>query len=131
LSSRADFLVSYASSDRSWAEWIAWQLEDEGYQVVVQAWDFSPGRDWAHEMHMSTSLGGTRTAHEWCCWPPPGDRVGSQPRRQGFPASNSQRPARLRRLGSPGRCLRFETSRSTPIHSSLAAISCWQSCRRG
>jgi hypothetical protein len=32
-----------------WAEWIAWQLEDEGYQVVVQAWDFSPGRDWEHE----------------------------------------------------------------------------------
>jgi tetratricopeptide (TPR) repeat protein len=55
LSSRADFFVSYASSDRAWAEWIAWQLEDEGYQVVVQAWDFSPGRDWAHEMQQATA----------------------------------------------------------------------------
>jgi hypothetical protein len=38
-----------------WAEWIAWQLEDEGYQVVVQAWDFSPGRDWGHEMQHATA----------------------------------------------------------------------------
>jgi hypothetical protein len=37
----ADFFVSYTSSDRTWAEWIAWQLEAEGYQVVVQAWDFT------------------------------------------------------------------------------------------
>ena len=26
----ADFFVSYTSADRSWAEWIAWQLEAEG-----------------------------------------------------------------------------------------------------
>jgi TIR domain len=45
----ADFFVSYTSVDRAWAEWIAWQLEVEGYQVVVQAWDFGPGRDWGHE----------------------------------------------------------------------------------
>ena len=36
----ADFFVSYTSADRAWAEWIAWQLEAEGYTVVVQAWDF-------------------------------------------------------------------------------------------
>jgi TIR domain len=29
----ADFFVSYTSADRAWAEWIAWQLEAEGYQV--------------------------------------------------------------------------------------------------
>ena len=40
----ADFFVSYTSADRAWAEWIAWQLEAEGYTVVVQAWDFTPGR---------------------------------------------------------------------------------------
>jgi anti-sigma regulatory factor (Ser/Thr protein kinase) len=45
-----DFFVSYASVDRPWAEWIAWQLEADGYQVVVQAWDFAAGSDWAHEM---------------------------------------------------------------------------------
>ncbi len=48
MSQAADFFVSYTSPDRAWAEWIAWQLEAEGYQVVVQAWDFTPGRDWAH-----------------------------------------------------------------------------------
>ena len=51
----ADFFVSYTSTDRAWAEWVAWQLEDEGYQVVVQAWDFTPGLDWAHEMQHATS----------------------------------------------------------------------------
>jgi tetratricopeptide (TPR) repeat protein len=51
----ADFFVSYTSADRTWAEWIAWQLEAEGYQVVVQAWDFIPGRDWAHEMQQATT----------------------------------------------------------------------------
>jgi tetratricopeptide (TPR) repeat protein len=51
----ADFFVSYTSADRAWAEWIAWQLEAEGYQVVVQAWDFTPGRDWVHEMQQATA----------------------------------------------------------------------------
>src|SRR5215213_8883571 len=51
----ADFFVSYTSADRAWAEWIAWQLEADGYHVVVQAWDFGPGSDWSHEMHHATS----------------------------------------------------------------------------
>jgi TIR domain len=36
----ADFSVSYNQADRDWAEWIAWQLEDNGYTIVIQAWDF-------------------------------------------------------------------------------------------
>ena len=51
----ADFFVSYTSADRMWAEWIAWQLEAEGYRVVVQAWDFTAGRDWVHEMQQATA----------------------------------------------------------------------------
>jgi HAD superfamily phosphoserine phosphatase-like hydrolase len=35
-----DFFVSYNGADRAWAEWISWQLEEAGYTVVVQAWDF-------------------------------------------------------------------------------------------
>jgi TIR domain len=27
------FFVSYTSADRTWAEWVAWQLEQAGYQV--------------------------------------------------------------------------------------------------
>jgi TIR domain/Tetratricopeptide repeat len=55
MAQAADFFVSYTSPDRAWAEWIACQLEAEGYTVVVQAWDFTAGRDWAHEMQHATS----------------------------------------------------------------------------
>jgi hypothetical protein len=37
MAEAADFFVSYTSADRAWAEWIAWHLEAEGYQVVIQA----------------------------------------------------------------------------------------------
>src|ERR1700712_4871324 len=57
-----DFFVSYTSVDQRWAEWIAWQLDAEGYQVVVQAWNFGAGRDWAHEMQRFTSPAGRLVA---------------------------------------------------------------------
>ncbi|WP_241841847.1 TIR domain-containing protein, partial [Pseudofrankia sp. BMG5.36] len=41
-----DFFVSYTAADAEWAEWVAWQLEDAGYRVLIQAWDFVPGSDW-------------------------------------------------------------------------------------
>jgi TIR domain/NB-ARC domain len=53
MAQAADFFVSYTSADRAWAEWIAWQLEAEGYQVVLQAWDFRPGRDFVQQMHQT------------------------------------------------------------------------------
>lgn len=43
---RWDFFISYAQADRSWAEWIAWQLEEDGHSVLVQAWDFVPKGKW-------------------------------------------------------------------------------------
>jgi len=43
---RWDFFVSYAQADRGWAEWIAWTLEDAGFRVLIQAWDFVPGSNW-------------------------------------------------------------------------------------
>jgi len=46
-----DFFVSYTQADRAWAVWIAWVLEDEGCRVLVQAWDFVPGTNWAERMH--------------------------------------------------------------------------------
>jgi hypothetical protein len=51
----ADFFISYTSADRAWAEWIAWELEADGYQVVIQAWDFTPGHNWAQAMQQATS----------------------------------------------------------------------------
>ena len=48
---RRDFFISYTSSDRQWAEWIAMQLEqDEQYTVFIQAWDFRPGSNFVAEM---------------------------------------------------------------------------------
>ncbi|WP_261571171.1 FxSxx-COOH system tetratricopeptide repeat protein [Frankia gtarii] len=46
-----DFFVSYTAADRGWAEWIAWTLEEAGYRVLVQAWDFLPGSNWVDGMH--------------------------------------------------------------------------------
>src|SRR5664280_2535507 len=52
--SPADFFISYTQSDRVWAEWIGWELEQAGYTTIVQAWDFRPGTDWVHNMHSAT-----------------------------------------------------------------------------
>lgn len=30
--------------------WIAWQLEEGGYHVVIQDWDFRPGQNFALQM---------------------------------------------------------------------------------
>jgi tetratricopeptide (TPR) repeat protein len=47
------FFVSYTQADTRWAEWIAWQLEDAGHEVILQAWDFPPGSNFVHEMHVA------------------------------------------------------------------------------
>ncbi len=46
-----DFFVSYTQGDRPWAEWISWVLEEAGYRILVQAWDFTPGSNWIVGMH--------------------------------------------------------------------------------
>lgn len=45
-----DFFISYNSNDRQWAEWIAWTLEETGFSVYIQAWDFRPGGNFVLEM---------------------------------------------------------------------------------
>jgi tetratricopeptide (TPR) repeat protein len=52
--SKKDFFISYNKADRSWAEWIAWQLESERYTTVIQAWDFRPGSNFVVEMDDAT-----------------------------------------------------------------------------
>src|SRR5690348_12191766 len=32
---RKDFFISYSSADRTWAEWIDWQLKTEGYSTIL------------------------------------------------------------------------------------------------
>jgi hypothetical protein len=53
-----DFFISYNGADRAWAEWIGWVLEEAGYSVVLQAWDFRPGGNFVLAMHQAAS--GTR-----------------------------------------------------------------------
>jgi tetratricopeptide (TPR) repeat protein len=48
-----DFFISYTRSDQSWAEWIARVLDEAGYQTRIQARDFTPGRDFVHEMQQA------------------------------------------------------------------------------
>lgn len=50
-----DFFISYTGSDRQWAEWIAWQLEEAGYTLFIQAWDFRPGSNFVAEMERATT----------------------------------------------------------------------------
>lgn len=49
-----DFFISYNHADRAWAEWIAWQLEQVGFSVEIQAWDFRPGSNFVLEMDRAT-----------------------------------------------------------------------------
>src|SRR5436305_1219121 len=45
-----DFFVSYNHADEEWATWIAWQLEQAGFSVTIQAWDFRPGNNFVLAM---------------------------------------------------------------------------------
>lgn len=46
----ACYFISYNKADRSWAEWLAWQLEECGHTAIIQAWDFVPGSNFALKM---------------------------------------------------------------------------------
>ena len=59
-SAQRDFFISYTGADRQWAEWIAYVLEEQGFSVVIQAWDFRPGSNFVVEMQ-NAAEGATRT----------------------------------------------------------------------
>jgi len=46
-----DFFISYTKADEAWAEWIAWQLQQDDYAVLLQVWDFDAGGNFVEEMH--------------------------------------------------------------------------------
>lgn len=50
-----DFFISYNRADKQWAEWIAWTLEEAGYSVVIQAWDFQAGGNFVLEMQRAAA----------------------------------------------------------------------------
>src|SRR4051794_2309415 len=55
---KRDFFVSYNKADRAWATWIAWVLEEAGYSVFLQDWDFKGNfvleMDKAHKLSRRT-----------------------------------------------------------------------------
>lgn len=50
-----DFFISYNRADKQWAEWIAWTLEEAGYSVILQAWDFRPGGNFVLDMQQAAT----------------------------------------------------------------------------
>jgi hypothetical protein len=48
-----DFFVSHAGRDTGWAEWLAWQLEQAGYRVELDVWDWAPGEDFVTRMQQA------------------------------------------------------------------------------
>ncbi len=55
---KRDFFVSFNQADRTWATWIAWVLEEAGYSVFFQDWDFRGS--FIEQMHQA-SLRSART----------------------------------------------------------------------
>lgn len=53
------FFISYNRHDKKWAEWIAWTLEEAGYQVAIEAWDFRPGGNFV--LYMQEALTQSQT----------------------------------------------------------------------
>jgi hypothetical protein len=51
-----DFFISYNKSDKEWAEWIAWTLEEAGFEVVFQGWDFRPGENFVLRMQQAAVM---------------------------------------------------------------------------
>src|SRR3954451_9493087 len=47
---QTDFFISHAGRDTAWAEWLAWQLQQAGYTVELDVWDWAPGEDFVTRM---------------------------------------------------------------------------------
>ncbi|MFF3686613.1 FxSxx-COOH system tetratricopeptide repeat protein, partial [Streptomyces sp. NPDC002187] len=49
--------VSHAGADRAWAEWVAWQLQDAGYEVELDYWDWGAGDNFVLKMNEALGSG--------------------------------------------------------------------------
>lgn len=50
-----DFFISYNRHDQAITQWIAWILEEAGFSVVIQAWDFGAGGNFVLDMQQAAS----------------------------------------------------------------------------
>lgn len=46
-----DFFISYTGTDLDYATWVAEVLEDSGYKVTIQAWDFKAGDNFVSKIN--------------------------------------------------------------------------------
>ncbi|MFD5653774.1 FxSxx-COOH system tetratricopeptide repeat protein, partial [Streptomyces sp. NPDC127039] len=44
------FFISYAGTDRAWAEWVGWYLEEAGHRVILDIWDWRTGDNLVQRM---------------------------------------------------------------------------------
>ena len=51
-----DFFISYNGADQEWAEWIGAQLQQAGYTVELQSWDFWSGSSFLLEMYAVSAI---------------------------------------------------------------------------
>ncbi|MGW2236963.1 FxSxx-COOH system tetratricopeptide repeat protein [Streptomyces sp. NPDC001759] len=51
------WFVSHAGADRAWAEWVAWQLLDAGFQVELDYWDWGTGDNFILKMNAALEQG--------------------------------------------------------------------------
>jgi tetratricopeptide (TPR) repeat protein len=52
---RYDFWISHSGKDQKWGEWVAWQLDQDGYRVLLDVWDFRPGASFVERMSHAVS----------------------------------------------------------------------------
>ena len=46
-----NYFISYNHHDEAWAKWIDWTLRAEGYDTIVQVYDFPVGSNFVSKMH--------------------------------------------------------------------------------
>ncbi|MBK6018497.1 toll/interleukin-1 receptor domain-containing protein, partial [Streptomyces sp. MBT53] len=53
----ARLFVSHAGADQAWAEWVAWQLQDAGYEVELAVWHWGAGENVIQNMDRALAAG--------------------------------------------------------------------------
>ncbi len=51
-----DFFITYHAADQRWAEWIGARLEDAGYSVELQSWDYWARSSFVLEMFAVSAI---------------------------------------------------------------------------
>ncbi|MGO9896920.1 MAG: TIR domain-containing protein, partial [Bryobacteraceae bacterium] len=52
-SEKTSFFISYAAADRTWADWIARELENNGYSTFFDAKEIKPGGNFIHQVRQA------------------------------------------------------------------------------